>query len=627
MYIEANEGGSSGGHAAIRFGEQAFHFQLTDGGRLEITREPWLDFVPRYAQLHNRTMHVSRIAVSDDTWSGLRQRFNRRYLTQLAQLEVESALEADRELLLALVRDGARHPLQIPAAGYFVDDAGNLATTASPALEALRRRLEAALPGAIAQRRARERGSLEALGAEAFPAGASTIAMPRMGMVPSRDVSFAERLRNHAAALAALAVLERTAGLRSGAWISGSDPAFDLEPSESVRLRALARSLDDALVRLFDSDRPDWASPFLVAMARRVAVERSLETGRFVFLDALPETPLLARGESGALTALLEQEFRVRFEAALDGLLEDPRVRRLAWLEEKANDWVELERAKAERRPRRVSRVRLVPALSGPPPALAGPLPLPASGALRRAIASNDAARRTWLRGLRSLYGYDLVTRNCVSELFAVIDEALLDLGKGAPVELESKRRLGGHVDPARSLAFIPFVSSRAVRERYRVVDTFEVRSHRRARLDDMYEAEPDVAVYLRESNTLTSSIYRRNAGDSFFLFFTDDTLLLRPLYGALNLVAAIGESTVGLLRAPFDRGRVLKRGLRGALVSLPELFFWNIRKGSNEFVPPGLALEEPASRLGGRPKMGRLPSQTEPNGLRQLAVNEHVSP
>ena len=53
-----------------------------------------------------------------------------------------------------------------------------------------------------------------------------------------------------------------------------------------------------------------------------------------------------------------------------------------------------------------------------------------------------------------------------------------------------------------------------------------------------MYAEENDIKVYLRESNTLSSTIYRRNGRDSFFLFFTDDALPVRPIYGALNVAA-----------------------------------------------------------------------------------------
>jgi hypothetical protein len=125
------------------------------------------------------------------------------------------------------------------------------------------------------------------------------------------------------------------------------------------------------------------------------------------------------------------------------------------------------------------------------------------------------------------------------------------------------------------------------VNDTYRVAERIEISSYRKARLAEMYERESRIAVYLRESNTLTSTLYERNPGDSFFLLFTDDAVLPRPIFGVVNLVAGLGESALGLLRLPLDGGRTLRSGLRGAFVSLPELVFFNIRKGTYEYVAP----------------------------------------
>jgi len=90
----------------------------------------------------------------------------------------------------------------------------------------------------------------------------------------------------------------------------------------------------------------------------------------------------------------------------------------------------------------------------------------------------------------------------------------------------------------------------------------------------------------LRESNVWTSTLYRPREEDGFFVFFTDRTVLLRPVLGAVNLAASAVESGIGLGLAPIDHGRSLGAGLSGVLFSLPELFFVNLRKGSNDYVP-----------------------------------------
>jgi hypothetical protein len=93
--------------------------------------------------------------------------------------------------------------------------------------------------------------------------------------------------------------------------------------------------------------------------------------------------------------------------------------------------------------------------------------------------------------------------------------------------------------------------------------------------------ALPDAASRLRETNTLTGTIYRPNPDDSVFLFFTDDVVAPRPLFGLANLAVGLGAGVVGLATLPVDRGALLRAGAWGALWSLPELVFVNIRKGS----------------------------------------------
>ena len=100
---------------------------------------------------------------------------------------------------------------------------------------------------------------------------------------------------------------------------------------------------------------------------------------------------------------------------------------------------------------------------------------------------------------------------------------------------------------------------------------------------------EGTLRAALRESNVLTSTLYAPADASGFFVFFTDGRWPLRPLLGAVNLGAALARSGIGVLQLPFDRGRGLRDGLDGALWSVPELFFANIRKGTSEYVPPQL--------------------------------------
>jgi hypothetical protein len=194
-------------------------------------------------------------------------------------------------------------------------------------------------------------------------------------------------------------------------------------------------------------------------------------------------------------------------------------------------------------------------------------LPVPEVGTDDLAAARVAEARFAEWLGRR--YGYDLVARNCVSEIFRTVEAS------GA-IRARS-------TDPLR---FIPFVSAHAVNATWNVVERRTLPSYRRARLVEMYEHEPALRVRLREANVFTSSVYRRNADDSFFVFFTDDVLALRPAFGAVNLAAGLGAVAAGIPLLPFDRGQALWAGARGAVFSVPELAFVSLRKGSFDHVP-----------------------------------------
>jgi hypothetical protein len=125
-----------------------------------------------------------------------------------------------------------------------------------------------------------------------------------------------------------------------------------------------------------------------------------------------------------------------------------------------------------------------------------------------------------------------------------------------------------------------------AVQNQYSIIEQRILPSYRLQQMQKLYAEKNKAGVFFRESNAFSSSLYKTNLADSFFVFFTDETLLLRPLYGAVNTIAGLGQSVLGLLSLPFDSGQRLKLGARGLLMSLPELAFFNMRKGSFKYLP-----------------------------------------
>jgi hypothetical protein len=414
---------------------------------------------------------------------------------------------------------------------------------------------------------------------------------------PITAYGFARRYHDLFVSLLALEALRDARPLRmdgvSGA--SGSGPALDDADVELVG--RLAEALEASLVRLVRSSRPDWGFPLLVGMARLVALDETRRAGHWMFLDAFAADELVIPaqqilGRPTLAQALLDEArgdfaiVRARLGTRVENGLGFPEAD-FASLEAAGNRLIEISRTVDARRPMRLALRLGVPSRDA---VLAVPI-IPAVGPdeLARHAARAREHEEAYETELRRLYGYDVVTRNCVTEIFRTIDAAFASTLRDADAEgirLESTRRLGGHVPVDYTLNFIPAASAVTVGDTYAVAETIEIPSYRLAALARLYRENNVAGVYLRESNTLTSTLYRRNPADSAFLFFTDDMIVLRPLLGAMNFVTGLGASAAGLFTLPIDGGDLLRAGLKGVIFSLPELIFFNIRKGSLPFAP-----------------------------------------
>jgi hypothetical protein len=585
LHVEANEGGSSGGHAALRIGDATYHYQ-NESGLLRLAREDSLRFVHDYALLENRPIHVQRIEVSAGAERRVSERFEARLGAQRSQLDALAALRAERDLLALLERRArgeeprAGEGIPVAGAGYFAEpEAGEDPVLVQLRLQVERERGAAFLVARTAALRAELAGLSPGEWAEPPWArlDADRLLLARGG--------FGARASDLAAAITALRVLAEARPLRTEALWRAEDESLRLDPDASRAVRAFADRLAESLPRLLDATRPDWGAALLVGMARLAALEASLRDGRLRVLDSYP--PHTQELAARVLTRRPEQlpdvlgETRSRVRSALtDFVRAEPGTAQAAWsdLEDVANRHEELARAIASGSAMRVQRDRLVPARAAPFDEL--PI-LPGSGPMfARALDRVSVAEARLAAELLRVHGYNLVTHNCVSELFVTVAAAF----DGDPAL--AGEALGGVVDSRRELDFVPFAAAASVSRHWRVAERWTIPSLRRARLAALRERVGPVAVALLEASPLTARSGGRGAGDSFFLFFTDEAWWSRPLFGALNLAAGAGETATGILAAPFDSGRTLLRGLEGSLMSLPELAFVNLRKGSYDWVP-----------------------------------------
>jgi hypothetical protein len=547
---------------------------------------------------------LRRIPVSDETYRLIRDEFARRHMVQDQHLRARAAFAADRKLLATLLarstRSAPEEPIPLEGVGFFFEQArapdarpDPAPQAEAPALVALRARVvEAHGEGFIDAAMDRIRGQLLELGPEERPRPRDLSAE----QAPASAYGFAGRYQDLFVSLLSLEVLRDARPLRMDGVTGTDGDGPSLDDADRELIGRLTGALESSLVRLLRSSRPDRGFPLLVGMARLIALDEARRAGTWRFLDAFPaDAPVIPAGrirERPGLTEALLAEAREDFAAAHARLVARaeshavPEADFVA-LETAGNRLIETSRTVDGRRP-----MRLAPGLRVPsrPAVLAEPIaPSVTDEALARHAATAREHEAAYESELRRLYGYNVVTRNCVTEIFRTIDAALAaTLAEPDPdgIRRESTRRLGGYVDPQGPLTFIPAAAALAVRDAYAGVETVEIPSYRLAALARMYRQDNVARVYLRESNTLTSTLYRRHPADSAFLFFTDDMIAIRPLLGVLNLVAGVGVSAAGLFALPIDGGDLLGEGLRGMLFSLPELAFFNIRKGSLLWAP-----------------------------------------
>lgn len=586
LYIEANEGGSSGGHVALGLGDEVWHFQQDDGGVLRLRRDPRPAFRIRYALLENRPVHLTRLAVDESAAAAVRQAFAERLLREDAEDRRRAALDADVALFALAGRSPAGIAWPVPAAGYFAA-AGD--GTPSPSLGALHARyVETHGAEALPRRIAATRRALAALSLAAAPPDD-----PPGTAAPTASTRLAELLEQ----LAALELLAAPPALRADALLTAGPPLAD---AEREALRRWAATAADGLVALPDSTRPDWGYALLLGMARLAAVDASLAGGRLLVLDAWPADaprPPLPDDAQAEFFAALDDHTRLTLERRRAQCLAAAGCREAGYarLETAVNRAAEVRAARAAALPPRVAADPLLPRR----PAWRGELvaSLPAGAAAEREQAAAAAALAAHREQVRAWRGYDLIIRNCVTELFAVAESAAGE--RGIDRRDAQRATLGSRVGGEPWNA-IPFVAAAGVGASGAVVGRETWPSFRQATLQARQASEADLAAWWAEATAATARGYRPGPEDSTFLFFTDDALATRPLLGAANLVAATADSAVGLFTWPVDGGRRLAAGARGALFSLPELGFVNIRKGTTAW----LTVDE-LERAGG---LGDLP-------------------
>lgn len=615
--IEPNEGQSAGGHSALRIGDLVHHLEHRDDGLIVDRRDPVRDFERSYRLEGNRGIEALRLSLPPAVEDALVRILEARHHERRLGLDALAGLEAELAWIDRALETG-RASVTVPGLGILDDEPAGCEAGRSAGLGVLRERIEEGLGSGrlearIAEARRALHLALDRLASrppDSSPPPPSSEARARSGMGPRLATSAepggaVRRLAEAAQTLEALEAIRDCRGPDPSRLLPvgfeadavGRRPDLEAPPSRHPAWLAAREALLRSVVRLVESERRDPGLALLLAWSRLVALDSTLERGSLLVVDPYAEAPepidLRARGATATELEARERAAEARLRAREEELGEAgrPLEQRLERLEAARHDLAHARRGEAHRAPE--PAVDATRSLSERHAAarveLIWPRRVSLDGLASRRRALLPRAKRA-RRELERELGYALFTRNCVTELLEVLDEALA-VDPGTAGFRAARRR-----DPEAPTGFIPVVAGRLVarhapvEERVRRPGLRELAIERAARL-----GRADW-VALRESNTLTARTYRPHSADSLFLFFSQGPVWARPLIGVGNLLTGLGGATAGLLTAPLDGGERFLRGIRGVAMSVPELFFFSVRKGTYVVAPDPPA--PPASRV-----------------------------
>lgn len=590
IYIDANVGGSSGGHSALRINNTVYHFQYFPDGLFKLVRERWPYFRYIYNDLENRTLYVAHIHIENRDLQTLQEYLDRYYLIQNAHMSRLGELSADTQLLNDLSRGHFR--MSVNGAGLFSFDGPS---------DEISTQLRSAVIDTYGEKYLER--TMETLNRDLskIPLVVSSVEPININrdVYPPPVKSLSRKYAENRLKRTALWVLNRAIPVRE-TELTDMDQFIrlgdrkGLTKNERNKLSVYAETLKSSIIHLPTSSRPDWGYPLLLANARYQAVMWSIKRNRLYLLDPFSESaksvPLQTLEEDPTVTAKLAdrawRKYRDIRRSAFAGQSVDKRAldeRTYNRLEEGAGRFVELEKGRLTGNTIRVAYGKLIPSRSDMTPL---PAPNLSRQTIKQSLSEARLNRDIYHDQLKRCYPYNLINYNCATELIRNIN---------APFQSQKRvtKALGGKIAPGKDFGFIPFRLFDLVKECFRVSKVDVLLGYRKRMLLRAAQNEPEnTSLYFRECNTLTSTLYPGAEGDTPFLFFTDDVVWIRPIYGAINGAYGLIAATLGIFTLPLDGGDLSLAGLKGTLYSLPELFFFNIRKGSFNYVNDPADLE-----------------------------------
>ena len=561
IYIDANTAGSSGGHAALRLGKEVYHYQHYTSGFFLPVRDKWKHFKTVYNDLENRTLYINRISIPESDFNNIEHFFREKHLAMELHMANLSALKEEYSFLEACSL--GKTNFSFKGAGLF-----GAASVTKPFFTLKEKDwIQKAIKEA--EKRIRE-----------FQTDISTTnTEPSPRTFPHPVVTSTSKYLELTHYLNALNFILEGRKVKDSALLYISihlrECLSDLNENEISALKLYRERLKTEILDMISSVRPDTGWPIMLAFARLQAVTLSMESRSIIILDPFSDRADFIESAAQSKDKAIQTIF--------EGQSQDfTKVRKLVfaqpYLDEASYNLIENSAARLYETARymnqRDGNIRVQSGIMIPEKNGYLPFKVPYFNNTEPKILTEMSGRRyeAYRNSLREIYRYGIANHNCVTELIDGLYTAIGDRERAEKI-------LGGYIYPYSGLFFIPFVFDAEILNGMSVNRRITMPSYRK-RVANRVCAEKDLFSCIKEASPITSNVYKNLGEEQGFLLFTDDAISTRPILGALNIVYGAIYSGGGIFTLPFDRGKMLREGLKGTFFSLPELFFFNIRKG-----------------------------------------------
>ena len=543
-------------------GDRVYHLQYSFEDKIfHIVREPWDEFRFQYGVVQNRNIELYEWDLSEQSKRLLRQKWNELYLAQETHIQNQKKLEEEWENLKTK-RTENQFLLPISGFGYFtnIHDPNPSFLNLFSFSEEEKRELETT----IFKWENTEKNMHLTYDIRSLPKTDSPY--PLVSSLQTKT----EQYRIIQKRIFVRKFLLDPVLTYDQAFLQLKGPNFQLNETEKKiwesYLNHLAKDLRSCL---FEIECNDWEE--MTLLIRILYVQKSIKEGNIVFpkknLDGFTYLPEIEIPESIKITkqeeyAILFETNKKIFSSGYDPILffnwESFLTRYQGFLD--SNYFIEgIEFNWKGYNPYQNNLNQNIEPID-----------------LNKDISKKEENLERYTKGIQNLYSYHLVDQNCTTELIRYMNEMFPEGKIGNEVFWKpiSNKVISFNFIP--SVAAFKLESSDSTKQ-IKVYPSY--RNLKRKQLDRFSER------YFQDRFVPTSKIYKTNPIDHSFLFFTEETIWDRPIYGLFNTVWGIGYTTVGVITAPFDKGKRFSKGTETVFYSLPELVFFNIRKGHFPFI------------------------------------------